>query len=124
VKEKNLPNPRSNRAVRSEHAKRNNIAKSKNATRSVRSFHPNTISIPADETIGIFEGKVTYTEVIDGLTGDTLGVPNMDVVRETMRPTNDPACRLDGEYYIANFRTPAEQEEFERSEAAAAHGLM
>lgn len=80
------------------------ITRSKKRTRSVRSFHPNTISVPADETIGVYEGKVTYIEVIDAVTGDVLGVPNMDIVRETMRPTNDPVCKYDGEYYIANYK--------------------
>jgi len=83
--------------------------------RSVRSFHPDTISIPEDETIGIFEGKVIYTEVFDAVTGDSLGVPDMDIVRETMRPTNDPACRNDGEYYIANYKVKDEAEEFAES---------
>lgn len=82
-------------------------------SRPVRSFHPNTISIPATETIGVLEGKITYTEVIDAVTGDVIGIPNMDVVRETMRPSNDPNSR-DGEYYISNFRTEEEQAAWEQ----------
>jgi len=85
-------------------AKDRNINRSRKASRSVRSFHPDTISIPSDETIGVLEGKVVYTEVIDAVTGDHLGVPDMDIVRSTMRPTNDPACKFDGEYYISNYK--------------------
>ena len=81
-----------------------NINSNRGCTRSVRSFHADTISIPSNETIGVLEGKVVYTEVIDANTGEILGVPDMDTVRSTMRPTNDPACRNDGEYYIANFK--------------------
>lgn len=104
MKEKDRKYLKGKKSVSSKHIKNRDMNKSKKATRSVRSFHPDTISIPADETIGIYEGKVTYTEVFDAVTGDSLGTPNMDIVRETMRPTNDPACRNDGEYYIANYK--------------------
>lgn len=80
------------------------ITRSKKRTRSVRSFYPDTLSIPSDETIGVLEGKVTYTEVIDAVTGESLGTPDMDVVRETMRPANRHESRNEGEYYIANYR--------------------
>lgn len=105
------------------HMKAKDMCRSKKATRSVRSFHPNTISIPEDETIGIYEGKVTYTEVIDAVSGESLGVPDMDVVRETMRPTNDPACRERGEYYIANFRSKEDQEVWEQGRSASSLGM-
>lgn len=114
MREKKLGTPRrSNADVIKQHSKMQGSLRSKSKSRSVRSFHPNTLSIPADETIGVLQGKITYTEVIDAVTGDILGVPNMDVVRETMRPTNDPACKYDGEYYIADFRSHEDQDEFE-----------
>lgn len=100
------------------------INRSRKNSREVRSFHPDTLSIPSDETIGVLEGKVTYTAVIDAVTGENLGVPNMDVVRETMRTTNDPACRNAGEYYIANFRTPEEQVKYDHLVEASAYRLV
>ncbi len=100
------------------------INRSRKNSREVSSFHLNTLSIPSDETIGVLEGKVTYSAVIDAVTGENLGVPNMDTVRETMRPTNDPACRMDGEYYIANFRSPEAQTEYDHEQDAHAFAFL
>lgn len=117
MKPKANPNPKSKKEVTFSHIKKHDINRSKKCKRIVRSFHPDTLSIPSDETIGVLQGTVTYTEVIDAVTGDSLGVPNMDVVRKTMRPAKSHESR-DGEYYIANFRTPEEQEEYDHKLAA------
>jgi hypothetical protein len=70
-----------------------------------------TISVQPDEMIGVLEGKITYDEVIDDDTGISLGIPDMDLIRSSLRPSNDPASKRDGEYYIADFRVLDEKEE-------------
>ena len=73
-------------------------------SRIIRTFHPETISIPEFELVRVLEGSLVYSRVIDGDTDDVLGIADMAVVRETMRPVKDPACSEEGEYYIANWR--------------------
>ena len=48
---------------------RASMSKCKSKKRQVKTFHENTISIPEDDTIGVFSDTVIYTEVIDGHTG-------------------------------------------------------
>jgi len=96
--------PHSNSKMNQRSMKERDMNKSKTVKRSIRSFHPNTISIPCDETIGVFSDTVIYTEVIDGATGVILGIPDMELVKSTMRPANRSESRDDGEYYIANFK--------------------